>query len=1013
MGIGKQITVGNRKVRLVGVLALGLIVAAFFQSPSAQAAGAAKSAPPRSLAIQLGAPFCDNAILQRDMEVPVWGWSKPGTEVTVSFAPRPGSGQAGQTVKATAGDDGKWVAKLGKLKASFEPAEMVIAENPGKTETLKNILVGEVWMASGQSNMQWTCAKSTCNRLSAKFKADCQAKGLKVNPIREFRINNVNAQLHPIEKATGAWRDGGYLSYSAIAFAFAEKIYREINVPVAILNCSFSQTPIEAWVPRVGWATAKDEHSMAIHQKCLQTDPTTPEHKEAWSAFYKSLEDQVAASEAAIKKGEKPKAISESVPGNLSSNRSANWLYNGLLHPVVPYAIRGAIWNQGYANMGAGIVYYNNLHSLIRGWRLVWDRPNLPVYFHQFYTPGRDVPPPSIAGPGQMRLGTALARDIPNAGMASQIDISGGIHYYNKAVPGQRLALHALKKQYGKDVVSEGPFFKSYKVEGDKVIVSFDNANGGLVVADTAFNRDIRKNEEAGATGYADPRVIENGEDQVKLFWLAGEDRVWHPATFKIVGETVVVTSDAVKNPRGVNYASGGIGFHPCLYNQALLPVTQFMYYDQKMVTRATWPDEKLKIVGETIDPATVGKVYEYRKMPLLSVQFRDNAVFQAGKPVTIWGATRQWGDWQDKPDEGECKVHFEFGPSTGSGQGTIKKVIDVTPEMAEWKVTLPPMKAGPKAYTLKVHFTVDGEKVHERIIPGIVFGDVWCVVAPGFGNRGRGKFKLPEVKPSGQIVRMIENQSNRDGRPTASRFSICTSRTPKNRLAAFWKPAKGLAAAIGNRISAKTGRPVGIIYLKARKDIPIKNWVAPEFLKDTPSLMPDYKTVGSQYADNPYYLANVRRYIAEWKQYWGETIPQMMKTRAVPDGSAWGSYPSPKPDTGTSTACFEYNVYMYCFTPATLSGIVFITGQAMTTDAESFAPEMAVLANSFKTRFGIEPGPTGFWQNTDKDIPFIYTMPDKTLAPGLSRPTIKGASTAVEVSDWADVTKVVEAVAK
>jgi len=297
-------------------------------------------------------------------------------------------------------------------------------------------------------------------------------------------------------------------------------------------------------------------------------------------------------------------------------------------------------------------------------------------------------------------------------------------------------------------------------------------------------------------------------------------------------------------------------------------------------------------------------------------------------------------------------------------------------------------------------------------VIPGIVFGDVWCVVAPALDKKE--KWKLPEVKPSGQIVRMIENQSNRDGRAELSRFSICTSRTPKNRLAAFWKDADGIAAAIGNTISAKTGRPVGIIFLEAKKDVPIKNWIAPGFLKDTPSLMEDYKTVGSQYPDNPYYLTNARRYLAEWGHYWRTHIPAMMQTKAVPDGSTWGTFPSPKPNIGDSTACFEYNVYMYCFTPATLNGIVFITGKAMVADGgANFAPEMTVLANSFKTRFGLEPGQDGSWKSGNNDIPFIYTLPDKTLAPEITVPKIKGTSTAVEISDWADATKVIEALAK
>jgi sialate O-acetylesterase len=391
--------------------------------------------------------------------------------------------------------------------------------------------------------------------------------------------------LHPIQKATGAWKNGDYNSYSAIAFAFAHKLYQEVKVPIGILNCSFSQTAIQAWVPREGFATAKDDYSKAIHQQCLITDPTTPEHKETWGALYKSLEDQISASEAAIKKGETAKQISAAVPGNLKTNRDANWLFNGRMSPVVPYAIRGAIWNQGYANMNEGLPYYNNLHSLVRGWRIVWDKPDLPVYFHQFYSAamkhvGKEVNKPSIDGTAEMRLGTWLARDIPNTGMASPIDISGAIHYQCKAVPGQRLALHALKNQYGqKDLVTDGPMFKSYKVEGNKVIIGFDHAKGGLVVAGTAYNG-VERHEDS--TTYADPKVVPNGDAQVKLFFLVGADRIWHPASMKIDGDKVIVTSPGVKNPRGVSYGTGEVGFQPNLYNKALLPMTPFIHFDNK-----------------------------------------------------------------------------------------------------------------------------------------------------------------------------------------------------------------------------------------------------------------------------------------------------------------------------------------------------------------------------------------------------------------------------------------------
>ncbi len=961
---------------------------------------AAKDKGPRELALELGAPFHDHAVLQRGMAVPVWGWSKPGTEVTVTFG--------GQTVTTTAGDDGMWMTHLKELKASFEPAELVITEKGGKSETLTDILVGEVWMASGQSNMQWLVGKSDVTDVA---NALMEATEGKVVPIREFQVKSVTSQLHPVQKATGEWNSGAYSNYSAIALAFAHKLYEELNVPVGILNCSWSQTEIQAWVPREGWASATDDYSKKFHLLCQQTDPSTPEHKQAWDAFFQSLENQIAAGEAAIKEGKMAKPISESVPGNLRSNRDASWMFNGRLRPVIPYAVRGAIWNQGFANAQEGLPYYQNLHNLVRGWRIVWDRPELPVYFHQFYSAGMKKAEqidnsPTIGAAADMRLGTFLARDIPHTGMASQIDITGAIHYRGKTVPGKRLALHALKNQYGKsDLVVDGPMFKSYSVEGDKLIVEFDHSEGGLVVADAKI---VKEHEDKMGQPGIDFSPLD--ADKVELFYLAGEDRVWHPASVKIDGEKVIVSSPAVPRPVGISYASAGVGGQPNLYNKALLPMTPFIHYDQKLVTAESWPEEKFKVVGETIDPDSIGKSNEYRKMPLLSTQFRDKAIFQADQPVTIWGSTRNYGEWQDEPEEGDCKVHFEFGPQQGAGPGTIKKVIDVTPEMAEWQVTLPPMKAGPDPYQLKVWFTIDGETVHERVVTGIVFGDVWAVVVPGLEMKV--KWPLPEVEKSGQIVRMMENESKRDGTDDPSRFSISVSRLPENRFAARWKDAEGIAAVFGHRLAAKSGRPTGILLLGGKRDVPLKNWIGPAYLKEAPSLMEDYRTIGSKYRNNPHYLDNVRRYVADWKEYWNDHIPTMIETGAVPAdspwGGSWGSYPSPDPVIGDSTATFNHNVYIASLSPTALKGIVFLSGKSTVADDQgtNFGPEMTALAKSLKGCFSLG--------RKDADVPFFHTVPTKSLAPKITPPQgIPGASTTVEINDWFALDGILDAIAK
>lgn len=938
-------------------------------------------------AIELGTPFADNAILQRQMPVPVWGWSEPGARVTVEFA--------GQKKRATAGKDGKWMLKLDRLEASCEPREMVVSDNKDNQVVIKDILIGEVWLASGQSNMQWQVQKSSCNQLRVEAKGN-------VAPIREFEVTSVYAQLHPIERADGAWKNGDYGSYSAIAFAFAHKLYGELHVPIGILNCSFSQTAIQAWVPRVGFRDGKDEYTKAIYKRILQTDPTTPEHKAAWNTFYQNIEQTLKENAERVKKGEAPKEISTRTPGNMGGNRDASWLFNGRLNPVVPYAIRGGIWNQGYANMGEGLPYYNNLHSLIRGWRLRWNRPELPVYFHQFYSAGQtgENNNPSIGSTAEMRLGTWLARDIPKAGMASQIDITGSIHYWNKAVPGQRLALHALKNQYGRKTVADGPMFKSYKVEGSKLIVEFDHAEGGLVVAETGSNTD-RSNKDG--TRFADPKIVENGDDQVKLFHLADENRIWYPADMRIDGDNVVLTSPKVKNPCGVSYATGGVGFQPNLYNRALLPMTPFIYYDNKLVTSETWRDEKLKVDGVVIDPNTVGKKYEWRKMPLLSTQFRDNAVFQAGVPITIWGSAVHDHGYEA---EGEAVIKFSFaGVEKTIPVKSDPAIVELGPGQSrfasgrEWRVTVPPMKASAEPKTLKVTFTIDGEVAHQRVCTNIVVGDVWYVAAPQM------KLALPAVKPSGGVVRVMRRRAKRSSSPKPSRYSVCVSRTPKNRFACTWDDAgSDLAGIIGHRIAAKTGKPVGIIFMqnvvpKDGTNPELKSWISADYLKEAPRLMEDYEDLAAVLPGNPYYDANVNRYVTAWKQYWGEYIPQMTVTRAVPDGAAWGSYPT-LASSVTSDAAETYNALVHSFTPGSFKGIIFLASPEMfmKDQGASYGQQLSALASCWKDRFGGE------------DPNFIYTIPNKALAPTITAPkAIKGKSTAVEITDWSEITKVIE----
>lgn len=955
-------------------IVLGLLLVVVLMTAARDGLMAAGPSAPAGPIVELGAPFAAGAVLQRELPVPLWGWSKPGTVVTVEFA--------GQKQTATAGPDGRWTATLEPLQASAEPRELVVREASGASRTLANVLVGEVWLASGQSNMQWLASKSDAEILVKRITAEAAATGKPLPPIREWAVGDVFAALHPVEHAHGTWKIDDFGNQSAVAFAFAHALYEELGVPIGILNCSFSQTSIEAWTPRGSFAAGTDEHSREMHRRILETDPTTREHAAAWEAFYRSIDEALAADADRLKRGEPARGIPSDTPGNLRGNRDATWLFNARIAPAIPYAIRGCIWNQGYANIDGGLTYYDNLHALVRGWREAWGRPDLPVYFHQFYCPGPKGrwpdARPDIGPMAEMRLGTWLARDIPHTGMASQIDVEGAIHYRPKTVPGRRLARHALAKHYGKRVVADGPMFKAYTVSGDKLIVELDHADGGLVVGETGSNA-IGK--QAGATGFSDPTVIENGADQVKLFHLADEHRVWHPARVTLDGAKAILTAPGVKSPRGVSYGTSGIGFQPNLYNRGLLPLTPFIVFDHKLVTCRDWPDEVMKVAGAEPVRSEVGMVYEYRKMPLLAAPFRNHAVLQADQPVTIWGAcVHDWG-YEAK---GKAEVRFQFA---GPDMETVEKRIAVTSGMREWRVTLPPLPASSKPKTLRVNFTIDGELVHERVCQGIAIGDVWYVAATGQSNEG------PQADGP---VRVFAKKSKRTTHGMPSRYSLSVSTAPDNRFESQWKDvADGPAAVFGNRLHELTGRPIGLVWM-AGADLDLPQWIGFDHLATAPSLRADFESLAATRPGNPFYEANARRYVAAWKAYWSDYVPGLIAAKRPPDAAAWGSYPSLREGVA-SEAAGAFNVMVAPFADYAFKGVVFLGGPKIVAvdDGARYAELLPAFAASWRATFGGTPA-------------FYFVAPAAGLAPEFTPPAgIVPPAIGVPIESWDEATAV------
>ena len=453
-------------------------------SPLAASAAEDKPAAKPAPAIELGAPFSDNAVLQRDMDLPVWGWSKPGTTVTVEFA--------GQKETAKAGADGKWMLKLKPLKASAEPAEMLISDSEGKKVALKNILVGEVWHASGQSNMEWFAGRSLCSGLAQEL-----ARAKDEVPVRELRTDTVSA-LYPQKKGTSeaGWKTSRAAGdFSALALAFAHELHKELQVPVGILLTSHSNTRIEAFTER---KAIEARPGLKVDADLIHDgDAGTEQGRAAFEKYYRDLEAWQKASAELGFPVERPLKRPD-LPGIAGQWRGPSQFFNGKIAPVVPYAIRGSIWCQGESNSGDGRIYAARMEALVQGWREAWGMPDMPFYFTQMQAYGAaDSAEVGFADIRQVQH-LFFMNNRSHVGMVVQTDLNpanpGGIHYYNKLHPGMRLARWALAKDYGRDIAYTGPIYEKYTIEGNKAVVSFEKGSlfGGLMVGSKGLEKDFQ-----------------------------------------------------------------------------------------------------------------------------------------------------------------------------------------------------------------------------------------------------------------------------------------------------------------------------------------------------------------------------------------------------------------------------------------------------------------------------------------------------------------------------------------
>ena len=499
---------------------------------------------------ELPAMFGDHMVLQRDKPVPVWGWSEEDQEVKVTFG--------GKSASARAGKDGRWEVRLPAMKANDQGRELTI-EGSEKI-IIKDVLVGEVWVCSGQSNMEWS-VNGALNPNEEKQAADHpKIRHIKVPKIpSDSHERNFKANWQVCSPATA----GGF---TAVGYYFGRTLMGQLDVPIGLINSSWGGTRIEPWMPIDGYRIVRDQgFAQEVIKRVEAVDPSTDQGKARHLAGIQSMRDWIKQAEQAVQAGKFPPSRPATAQVGIgTSHQDPTRLYRGMIHPLVPYAIRGAIWYQGESNGNEGETYYHKKHGLVKGWRKVWGQGDFPFYWVQLANFTNDKKTPQ-GGDGYARIRDAerKALDIPNTGMAVIIDIgeTSDIHPKNKQDVGKRLAQWALAKTYGQDVVPSGPIYEKMTVKNGKARVHFSHIGKGLIIGN---KEGLEPTEEV---------VI---DAKLERFAIAGKDKTWVWANAVIDGDTVLVSHPDVPVPAAVRYAYSANPLGANLYNREGFPASPF-----------------------------------------------------------------------------------------------------------------------------------------------------------------------------------------------------------------------------------------------------------------------------------------------------------------------------------------------------------------------------------------------------------------------------------------------------
>lgn len=500
--------------------------------------------------VKLPALFGDNMVLQQGVQLKIWGTASPQETVHVEWSQEADGKGIGQVSSTTADLKGRWKVTFGPIS---EAGPITLRIRGNNEITLKNVLVGEVWVCSGQSNMAWPVSRA--------MNAEKEISAAKYPKIRLFKVpqvvaaeprDEIGAPRSPLE---GRWVECSpetIAGFSAVGYFFGRELHKATGRPVGLIQSAVGGTPAEAWTsaetlagdPAFRPLLARWEEIFATYDKRRQ-------------AYEKALAEWREKAAAARKAGKQPPRRPRPPLGPNHPHRPSG-LYNGMIAPLIPVAIRGAIWYQGESNASRAYQYRKLFPAMIQDWRRHWGQGDFPFLFVQLANFRPAVDQPGESEWAELREAQTRTLRLPKTGMAVAIDIgeANDIHPKNKQEVGRRLALAARHIAYGEDLVYSGPLFKSMTIEGDAIRLHFHHVDGGLV-----------------AKG-----------DKLTGFAIAGKDRKFVWATAKIDGDTVVVQADGVTDPIAVRY---GWADNPAcnLYNKAGLPASPFRTDDWPGVT--------------------------------------------------------------------------------------------------------------------------------------------------------------------------------------------------------------------------------------------------------------------------------------------------------------------------------------------------------------------------------------------------------------------------------------------